>query len=189
MTNKTFLTILLLGFSYTAYNAAAVSENFAILTIIDHEIVLGNFRSSAADGNLNKTGDISLGTIYINPNATQETNWSYSTSGVCILHNGDAITRADNATIGTFTANVSNPNECNGDNINCAGLSVTGNLGRWITSLFGGSGTSCQFRIYYSGDFNIFKVFPYWCRIDEGAVSGVTTGTHTGTLTISYTPS
>ncbi|MBR1649276.1 MAG: hypothetical protein IJ689_06760 [Alphaproteobacteria bacterium] len=67
MTNKTFLILLLFGVSYTAYNAAAVSENFAISTTIDHEITLGNFRAASADANLDVTGDLALGTITINP--------------------------------------------------------------------------------------------------------------------------
>ncbi|MBR1649169.1 MAG: hypothetical protein IJ689_07765 [Alphaproteobacteria bacterium] len=190
MTNKTFLTLLLLGVSYTAYNAAAVSENFAISTTIDHEITLGNFKTSAADPDVRKKGDLNMGTIYVNPNATKETPFWYDSSGIFYKGSwGDAIVSADNATVGTFTANIPNPSDCiDSSNQACGGLLITGTSEGYIGSLFGGSdGNGCYFYIDYSESSEEFKVYPGDCMIM--APTTVTKGVHTGTLTISYTPS
>ena len=45
----------------------------------------------------------------------------------------------------------------------------------------------CDFNIKYSGTSNIFKVYPFDCIIND--ISVVTHGSHSGTLTISYTAS
>ncbi|MBR1648997.1 MAG: hypothetical protein IJ689_05295 [Alphaproteobacteria bacterium] len=190
MTNKTFLILLLTGVSYTAYNAAAVSENFAISTTIDHEITLGSFRVASADANLDISGDISLGTIYINPTYSgATTSWGYSSSGVISYINQGAIVRADNQTVGKFTADVPNPDDCAGSlsSYSCAGLTVTGTYVNSI-AFFGGNGSSnwCHSYIKYSGNDNLFNVFLTYCKL--GDIAGLTTGTKTGRLTVSYTP-
>ncbi|MBR1648406.1 MAG: hypothetical protein IJ689_02275 [Alphaproteobacteria bacterium] len=179
--NKTFLTLLLTGISYTAYNAAAVSENFEISTTIDHEIVLGSFRASATDADLTKTDDINLGTIYVNPAFKETHAWfSYNELGEMDSVEGDFIVRADRATVGRFTANITNPEACTNRAISCGGLSITRKK-----ALFGGSASSnwCNFYIKYSGNDNVFTVSPN-CNFDNPA--DVTLGPHKATLTISY---
>ena len=189
MTNKTFLILLLLGVSYTAYNAAAVSENFEISTTIDHEIVLGNFKAASEDGNIIKTGDISLGTIVINKDATGITAWEYSDSGIFRLKSGNGIVSAPNITVGTFTANIANPSACTTASNSCGGLNIAGNHGSSIYNIFGGNSNSkgCNFYMKYNESADNFKVYPIVCQINDS--SQVTTGTKTGTLTVSYTPS
>ena len=188
MINKTFLILLLASLTYTVYNAAAVSETFEISTTIDHEIVLGSFSAASADGNLNKTEDINLGTITINPAHDGETYWRYSDSGIVDIDHPGAVISADMAIVGRFTANIQNPEDCvniiHGDT--CNGLSVT----EYIDNLFGGSASDlngCGFAFKYVESENIFRVYPSHCYMDTP--SKVTSGTHTGTLTISYTPS
>ncbi|MBR1648785.1 MAG: hypothetical protein IJ689_04215 [Alphaproteobacteria bacterium] len=188
MTNKTFLILLLLGVSYTAYNAAAVSENFEISTTIDHEITLGNFRTASDDADVTKNADINLGTLVINPAYEGYTSWRYSDSGVRYDTQG-AIISAPNAAVGTFSANIPNPEDCNAPNYNCGGLRIRGNYGNsFIINLFGGSdgGNICGFWFKYSGNSNSFTVYPDHCAI--GKVASVTSGKHTGTLSIEYTP-
>ncbi|MBR1648339.1 MAG: hypothetical protein IJ689_01910 [Alphaproteobacteria bacterium] len=188
MINKTFLILLLASLTYTVYNAAAVSETFEISTTIDHEITLGNFKTSAADANLNVTSDIDMGTIYINPSATEKTTWGYASSGVHTWTNGKGIVRADNVQAGVFTADVLNPTDCNGTEAshNCAGLSIVGNHNsNWIYNLLG-SESGCRFTILYNETSNRFTVFPFACYMSGGAFSSISTGLHTGTLTISY---
>ncbi|MBR1648983.1 MAG: hypothetical protein IJ689_05225 [Alphaproteobacteria bacterium] len=189
-TNKTFLILLLAGFSYTAYNAAAVSENFEISTTIDHEITLGSFRAASADADINTTSDINMGTIYINPNATGRTYWYYHEDGVCYSYDGDAVVRADNETVGYFTANIPHPGACNTGNWSCGGLSVTGTRLGAIDNIFGGSNSDndCSFVIKYTGRENDFKLFALACYIGAGKISSITSGLHEGTLTISYNP-
>ena len=189
--NKTFLALLLIGVSYTAYNAAAVSENFEISTTIDHEIVLGNLRAASADAGITKTSDINLGTIYINPAYTEEsTSWTYNDSGIVSYPKGKAVVSVPNATIGRFSANISNPEQCNTARRSCGGLRVTGNNDNFIFNIFGGNhyDNSCGFYIKYSGNPNIFTVAPYQCNLSIGAYSSMTLGSHTGTLYISYNP-
>ncbi|MBR1649378.1 MAG: hypothetical protein IJ689_07275 [Alphaproteobacteria bacterium] len=188
MTNKTFLALLLLGVSYTAYNAVAVSENFAISTTIDHEITLGNFHAANTEIDVSKTGDMNFGTIVLNPAATEATYWRYALTGEFMLKSGDAIISADNARLGTFTANIPNPRVCYTPAVSCEGLSITGNFSRFLDNFFGGSGSSngCGFGIQYI-DNSVFRVYCDWCHIDD--VSKVNAGIKTGTLTINYTPS
>ena len=190
-TNKTFLILLLAGVSYTAYNAAAVSENFEISTTIDHEIVLGNLRTASADANLDVTGNINMGTIIVNSQYTGITEWYYDYSGIIIYRNKGAIVSADNATLGYFTANVANPEACSKLSPEvymdpCAGLAFSS---PFIDNLFGGSESDlngCFFDFAYDGE-NNFIVRPAYCYIET--MPKVIFGTHTGTLTINYTPS
>ncbi|MBR1648088.1 MAG: hypothetical protein IJ689_00640 [Alphaproteobacteria bacterium] len=194
MINKTFLILLLTGISYTAFNAVAVSENFEISTTIDHEITLGNFRTSADDGNLTKTGDINLGTIVINPGVlgNGQTYWGYDDFGVISFENQGAISSATSPIIvGTFSANIPNPSDCNTPAKSCGGLSLSGpHSPAELVNFFGWSGnkTWCRFYMKYSGNGNTFKVYPHHCFIDE-VCTQVNAGVYTGTLTISYTPS
>ena len=181
MTHKTFLNLLLTGISYTAYNAAAVSENFAISTTIDHEIVLGNLRTASADAGITKTDDINLGTIYVNPAFKETHAWfSYNELGEMDGVIGDFIVRADRATVGRFTANIPNPEACTNRAMSCGGLNTT-----LAIALFGGSATSnwCNVYIKYSGNDNVFTVSPN-CNFNNPA--DVTLGLHTATFTIYY---
>ncbi|MBR1648501.1 MAG: hypothetical protein IJ689_02765 [Alphaproteobacteria bacterium] len=181
MTNKTFLILLLFGVSYTAYNAAAVSENFAISTTIDHEIVLGNFKTASADANITKTGDINIGTIVINPAAVSGFVF-YNLNGTVRSKTG-SVTDATAATPGTFTANIANPEACTGITTGCSGLSVP--LLHGLLSDNGSGYNTCEFRIIYESS-NAFKVTPSYCGFEN---SSQTPGTHEKTITISYTPS
>ncbi|MBR1647991.1 MAG: hypothetical protein IJ689_00135 [Alphaproteobacteria bacterium] len=183
MINKTFLILLLAGISYTAYNATAVSENFEISTTIDHEVVLGNSKTASADANLDVTSDIDMGTIYINPNATADSWWTYHGDGTAQGISGNTVVKADNITFGTFNANIPDPESCNSRSLSCGGLSAIGNNNHWINGLFG-KGNSCQFYIQHLIN-NTFAVSPN-CFITD--ISTLTTGVKTGVLTISYDP-
>ena len=189
-TNKTFLILLLAGISYTAYNATAVSENFAISTTIDHEITLGNFRAASADANVSKTGDLNMGTIYINPAYTGSEGavWAYNSSGIVSYIVKGPVVSASNINVGTFSADIPNLSACSKGGTSCGGLSVWGNSNHDIINIFGGDDVSnwCYFYLQYSGSGNTFYVYPYSCNLKD--VSKVTRGLHTGTLTISYNP-
>ena len=190
-TNKTFLTLLLLGLSYTAYNAAAVSENFEISTPIDHEIVLSNIKSASTDAGLNVTGDINLGTIVINPDYTGGyTLWTYDEQGNINYPTGKGIVSAPNAQVGYFTANIPNPHACDTPDYACGGLRVVGDDGiDYILGMFTGEyfSDSCAFNIQYTGNDNRFKVYPSSCTMPAD-MSKVTQGNHSRNLPISYTP-
>ncbi|MBR1648660.1 MAG: hypothetical protein IJ689_03575 [Alphaproteobacteria bacterium] len=174
--------ILLVGTAAVALGSyAAYAGNSATMTVT---------ATIAHDVSLTKTRDISLGTITVNPAYTgTDTEWNYSDSGVISFYNQGAIVSAPNATIGIFTANIANPTACNSASNGCGGLSVEGNPGHYIDNFFGGSGASngCVFIIKYSGSSNNFNVYPHGCWIED--ISKVTTGAHSGTLTISYTAS
>ena len=175
--NKYILMMGVAGVVLGAYGAYA--SNSATMTVT---------ATIAHDVSLSVGQDIDLGTITINPAYTgHDTGWNYSDSGVITYTTQGAIVSATNATVGTFTANIANPTACTGIDNPCGGLSVTGNSGNWIYNLFGGSDESnrCHFLIKYSGTGNSFKVYPYNCWIED--ISSVTTASHEGTLTISYT--
>ncbi|MBR1648693.1 MAG: hypothetical protein IJ689_03740 [Alphaproteobacteria bacterium] len=181
--NKTFLILLLTGISYTAYNAAAISENFEISTTIDHEIVLGNFKAASSDADLDVTDDINLGTIYVNPVFKENHAWfSYDELGKMNNVTGDFIVRADRAAAGRFTANIPNPEACTNRATSCGGLRTTQGI-----ALFGGSASSnwCNFYIKYSGNDNVFTILPN-CSLNN--LAAITLGLHTATFTISYDP-
>ncbi|MBR1648579.1 MAG: hypothetical protein IJ689_03155 [Alphaproteobacteria bacterium] len=183
MTNKTFLILLLAGVSYTAYNAAAVSENFAISTTIDHEIVLGNLRTASADANITKTGDINIGTIVINPASERFGQVNYSPNGTVTEIFGPVIS-ATSASPGTFTADIPNPEGCMIlERNSCHGITVT----QFMPGLLGSKNSWCNFFFIYTGSDNIFKIYPRDCYFKTP--SDTTAGPHSGTLTISYTQS
>ncbi|MBR1649030.1 MAG: hypothetical protein IJ689_05470 [Alphaproteobacteria bacterium] len=174
--------ILMLGLASVALGSyCAYAGNSATMTVT---------ATIAHDVSLSVTQDIDLGTITINPAAAYLTEWGYSDSGVYRLYTGDAVVSADNAIIGSFTANIPNPEACNTASDSCGGLSFIGDQPAYTVDIFGGGGwgNDCYFLIKYSGSENSFKVFPYACGIDEGGVSSVTPGLHEGMLTISYTP-
>ncbi|MBR1648173.1 MAG: hypothetical protein IJ689_01070 [Alphaproteobacteria bacterium] len=181
MTNKTFLILLLVGVSYTAYNAAAVSENFAISTTIDHEIVLGNFRTASTDAGLKTDRDMDLGTITINPSYVFDDDWMqwsdivYNSSGNVteITH---AVTHADNIKFGRFSANIPNPTACNGSSHRCGGLSLDNYYMRVGTPI------SCEnLKIYYLSD-QTFEIRPEYCTL-----TGIPKAqSYQGTINISY---
>ncbi|MBR1649027.1 MAG: hypothetical protein IJ689_05450 [Alphaproteobacteria bacterium] len=181
-TNKTFLIFLLAGLSYTAYNAAAVSENFAISTTIDHEITLGNFRTASADADLDVTGDIDFGTITVD---FSDGGWGdvfYSHNSVYSV--GGAVVSATSTTSGRFTANIPNPEECSNGLFSCAGLSITGD--GILSGILSGDNSYdnyCEILISYEGE-NRFYISPNLCYFATSA--RISPGVHTKTITISY---
>ena len=168
--------ILMIGLASVALGSyCAYAGNSATMTVT---------ATIAHDVSLSVTQDLDLGTITINPAFDgAATVWHYRASGVISFDPQGAIVSAGNATVGTFTANIPNPADCDGT-ADCGGLSVDDTIGNF----FGGSDytNNCDFQIQYSGSANTFKVYPDVCYI--GDISKVTTGTHSHTLTISYTP-
>ncbi|MBR1649324.1 MAG: hypothetical protein IJ689_07000 [Alphaproteobacteria bacterium] len=161
--------------SYCAY--AGNSATMTVTATIAHDVSLTN------------TGDINLGTITINPAYTGDTRWDYSSSGIIRYITQGAIVSAPDITIGSFTANIPNPEDCDPDFVGCGRFIIEGNNDdNYIEALFGGSDSSngCGFSIEYSGDGNSFKVYPQDCYISD--IPAVTTGTHSGTITITYSP-
>ncbi|MBR1648353.1 MAG: hypothetical protein IJ689_01995 [Alphaproteobacteria bacterium] len=178
--NKYILMLGVAGVALGSYAAYAGNEDtmYVGVTIV-HDV------------SLTKTRDINLGTITLNPdaNSNSETVWNYNSSGEYIAGRGNGIVSADNATVGIFTANISNPSDCDSNDgyVSCGGLSIYGNNDHWIDSLFSGDYDhydNCAFRFKYSGSENNFIVYPSECVI--GDLSSITPGTKTGTLTISY---
>ncbi|MBR1649390.1 MAG: hypothetical protein IJ689_07340 [Alphaproteobacteria bacterium] len=187
--NKIFLTSLLLGVSYTAYNAAAVSENFAISTIIDHEIVLGNFKSSASDVGVNVSLGVDFGTIVIDSTKNGYVEVDYE-NGRPIIY-GDVIVEADSPQNGYFSANIPNPSACNGNTLPCGGLSILecsfiNGGGCIIPGMMGNTNTDCTVRIKYSGAGSQFIMQPDSCIAVRA--SDLVIGTHNKNITISYAP-
>ncbi|MBR1648635.1 MAG: hypothetical protein IJ689_03445 [Alphaproteobacteria bacterium] len=141
----------------------------------------------AHDVSLSVTQDLDMGTITINPGYKNNltTYWTYSDSGVISYITQGAIISADNATLGTFTANIPNPSACDRIADACGGLTY-----EYIDiedNFFGGNNgeNGCFLNIKYSGTENIFKVVP-GCVFGE--LSSVTAGNYSDTFTISYTP-
>ncbi|MBQ8677423.1 MAG: hypothetical protein IJ529_03005 [Alphaproteobacteria bacterium] len=182
MMNKYILLLGVAGVALGSY--AAYAGNSATMTVT---------ATIAHDVSLSVTQDLDLGTITINPAYTKDnTEWEYSDSGVIIYNIQGAIVSASNATVGTFTANIPNPSACNTASTSCGGLSLEGNRGdTMIYNFFNRDmeegANYCDFNIKYSGTSNIFKVYPFDCIIND--ISVVTHGSHSGTLTISYTAS
>ncbi|MBR1648180.1 MAG: hypothetical protein IJ689_01105 [Alphaproteobacteria bacterium] len=169
--------ILLLGVAGVALGSyCAYAGNSATMTVT---------ATIAHDVSLTKTRDLSLGTITINPAYTgNDTTWIYNLDVKSELES-EGVVSADDPILGTFTANIPNPEACHGYDESCGGLSVTGNAGGYIYNIFGGSDNSnrCLFYIHHT-EANNFQIFPSRCDIND--ISKVTPGTHTGTLTISY---
>ncbi|MBR1648350.1 MAG: hypothetical protein IJ689_01980 [Alphaproteobacteria bacterium] len=181
-TNKTFLILLLLGVSYTAYNAAAVSENFEISTTIDHEIVLGNFRTASTDAELDVMQNLNLGTVVIDPSQSKGC-WSPSRikSGcpLSMCASGGVIS-VNGYNEGRFYANVDTNGFYGGNN--CNGLSIPDSINF--------DGLNVSLVMFYDRtreDFSIEANVNSNTAICYTSVPSA--GTHTGTLTISYTPS
>ncbi|MBQ8677397.1 MAG: hypothetical protein IJ529_02870 [Alphaproteobacteria bacterium] len=173
--------ILMLGVAGVALGSyCAYAGNSATMTVT---------ATIAHDVSLTKTQDVNLGTITINPAYTgDDTGWYFNDSGIISIYGQGAIVSISNVTVGTFTANIPNPELCSSGDTECGGLYVTGNDNSRITNIFGGDDDSnvCSFWIKYSGSGNSFKIFPDYCDIRD--VSKVTPGSHSGTLTISYSP-
>ena len=94
MTNKTFLILLLAGVSYTAYNAAAVSENFEISTTIDHDV------------NIQVIQDLNLGNIVIRPDITNGEIVSVGYNGNGDHHHSSGIIAISGIKCGKIRANI-----------------------------------------------------------------------------------
>ena len=170
--------ILLLGVAGVALGSyAAYAGNSATMTVT---------ATIAHDVSLTKTGDINLGTITIDPAYTGFSLWNYSDSGVIRYTEQGAIVSAPNATVGTFTANIPNPSACNTASDSCGGLSFLDHI---TEGIFGEkyAGNYCKVIIKYSGNDNIFKVYPDYCQMYRPDKTSV--GSHSATLTIQYTAS
>ncbi|MBR1649512.1 MAG: hypothetical protein IJ689_07975 [Alphaproteobacteria bacterium] len=164
--------ILMLGIAAVALGRyAAYAGNTATMTVT---------ATIAHDVSLSVTQDIDLGTITINPADADNDGWIYYNLDGTVKSKSDPITAAPNATLGTFTANIANPSACDGSSNTCGGLMVP-----TIGGIFGGSHTSCRFVIEY-GTLNEFRVVPTDCDFVAGEALA---GTHTQTITISYTAS
>ena len=152
----------------------AMASNSATMTVtatIAHDVSLGGVT------------ELNVGTITVNPASHGNCHITYDSNGTLI----DAYTcSATSATPGTFTANIANPEGCNGTSYACSGLRVTNE----ILNPFGGdSGDDyCHFYITYDSG-NRFKVFPYNCYIEDMSQTEYGLHTHTNALTISYTAS
>ncbi|MBR1648815.1 MAG: hypothetical protein IJ689_04365 [Alphaproteobacteria bacterium] len=169
--------ILMLGVAGVALGSyCAYAGNSATMTVT---------ATIAHDVSLTKTQDLSLGTITINPAYDGSLTWGYDDDSGVLYNDNEGDLTLTNYSAGTFTANIPNPSACTGITNSCGGLTVTNG----ITNIFGGSDDSnfCYFAIKYSGSPNTFKVRPSDCSIED--VSIVTPGSHSGTLTISYTAS
>ncbi|MBR1648518.1 MAG: hypothetical protein IJ689_07665 [Alphaproteobacteria bacterium] len=152
--------------SYAAY--AGNSATMTVTATITHDV------------SLTKTGDLSLGTITINPAYNgPSTVWNYSDSGEVNYITQGAIVSASDATFGTFTANIPNPSACNGTSDTCGGLLLG------FSDTFGSPGNSCGMNIKHISS-NNFKILPDICFIDNA--SQITTGPHSETITIYYNP-
>ena len=167
--------ILMLGVAAVALGSyCAYAGNSATMTVT---------ATIAHDVSLTTTGDINIGTITINPADESGGAVSYNLNGTFKNKSG-SITAATDATPGTFTANIANPSACDGSSNTCGGLSVPDET---LGILSGGeSNNSCQFVIVHDSS-NKFKVVPSDCgfRFPYDTV----VGTHTKTITISYTAS
>ncbi|MBR1648837.1 MAG: hypothetical protein IJ689_04485 [Alphaproteobacteria bacterium] len=168
--------ILMLGVAAVSIGSyCAYAGNSATMTVT---------ATIAHDVSLNVTQDVELGTITINPAYNgRDTDWSYSDSGIVDYYTQGAIVSADDATVGTFTANIPNPSGCSliyyGES--CNGLSFTDGVVD-----FGGTGNECGFFIkHVSG--NAFSVVPWGCELQNPAAT--TVGEHSGTIEISYSAS
>ncbi|MBR1649078.1 MAG: hypothetical protein IJ689_05710 [Alphaproteobacteria bacterium] len=168
MTNKTFLIFLLAGVSYTAYNAAAVSENFAISTTIDHEITLGGFKAASADANLNITTDLQIGTIVIDKDKSSGSFWV----GTGVYEKTGGVVEVNGYHPGLFTSDV----EYSGGSYELdSRFSVAP-----ATLVMGKLNVTCQ--AYH----NHYKTNSYFmgCRIRYSEKPDV--GSYSGVLTITY---
>ena len=171
--------ILLLGIAGVALGSyCAYAGNSATMTVT---------ATIAHDVSLTGTGDISLGTITVNPGYTgTDTEWSYSDSGIPSIESGEGIVSLSNQTVGTFTANIPNPSACDGTTDECGGFSTDSDMDQ---TWFGGSSTnvnSCNWNIkHISG--NSFKLFIYQCWLESPSTT--TEGNRSATITINYNAS
>ncbi|MBR1648714.1 MAG: hypothetical protein IJ689_03845 [Alphaproteobacteria bacterium] len=173
--------ILMLGVAAVSIGSyCAYADNSATMTVT---------ATIAHDVSLNVTQDLDFGTITINPADDENTGWTYNDSGEISYITQGFIVSADDATVGTFTANIPNPSACSSASGSCGGLRVIGNSDNSICNLFGGSDCMeniCSFVIKYTGSNSLFKVYPSRC--DAQAIY-FTAGSRERTLTISYTAS
>ena len=167
--NKTFLTLLLLGVSYTAYNAVAVSENFEISTTIDHEIVLGGFRAASTDAGFDISSDINLGTIVIDPTKNTGSFEILSDESLWWGEGDDGIISITGYSCGRFSTNIEIYDAI--DSFDYSALTMNGSY--------------VDPAVYYDGDTRKkFMVCP-----QVSYKTPPSQGLHTGTFTVSYTPS
>ncbi|MBR1648827.1 MAG: hypothetical protein IJ689_04435 [Alphaproteobacteria bacterium] len=171
--NKYILMLGVTGIVLGSY--ASYASNSATMTVT---------ATIAHDVSLNILTNPNLGTITINPASSGVIDISYNKdTGEPGIYT-DTVVDADYATAGTFTANIPNPEACNGDpyNDNCKiqGQGVIGNC------LGNSGGTDCIIAFKYTGSSNLFKIIPLDCWANDA--SRVVPGTHTTSITISYTP-
>ncbi|MBQ8677607.1 MAG: hypothetical protein IJ529_03985 [Alphaproteobacteria bacterium] len=170
--------ILMLGVAGVAFGSyCAYADNEATMTVtatINHDV------------SLSVTQDLNIGTITINPASTREDHEIYYNLDGTVKHiNGDAVTAATSLTPGIFTANIANPSACNTASASCGGLSVTED----VYGIFSGDSSESDqcYLVIVHDSANRFKVVPDSCYFRFS--SSVVAGTHTKTITISYTAS
>ena len=165
--------ILLLGVAGVAFGSyCAYAGNSATMTVT---ATIAHYVS------LSVTQDIELGTINLNPASMGGTYWGYNSSGVYSKSYGNGIVSAPNATVGAFSANIPNPEDCNIQNDSCGGLSISAS-GR----LFGSEG-DCDFKMIHNSGYD-FTLYPAQCYIGD-RTAAVSVGAHEIELTINYSPS
>ena len=166
--------ILMLGIAAVSIGSyCAYARNSATMTVtatIAHDVSLGNIT------------DLNIGTITINPAGYGEGYVSYNLDGT--VKSASGITAATDATPGTFTANIAISSACDGSSFTCGGLSVP----ERVIDILGESRgyNSCVFVIKHDSS-NKFKVVPSECMFRSPFYT--VAGTHTQTITISYTAS
>ncbi|MBR1649343.1 MAG: hypothetical protein IJ689_07095 [Alphaproteobacteria bacterium] len=163
--------MLMLGIAAVSIGSyAAYAGNSATMTVT---------ATIAHDVSLIAVNDLDFGTITINPTDDDPGEaWvvDYDENGIP-KYQTDLIISADDATLGTFTANIPNPSACNSIATSCGGLSLSENM----VTLDGTDG--CDFFIKYSGSGNVFNLVPDECYF-ESPVSG----TFEQEVTITYHP-
>ncbi|MBR1648754.1 MAG: hypothetical protein IJ689_04045 [Alphaproteobacteria bacterium] len=168
--------ILMLGIAGIALGSyAAYASNSATMTVT---------ATIAHDVSLSVTQNLSLGTITINPADLTEGYVYYNSDGTFKSKSG-AVTAATNATPGNFTANIANPSACNTASTSCGGLSVPGDIEGLLSGDDAGM-NDVYLAIVYDGS-NRFRVVP--TSLGFRYPSDTVAGTHTKTITISYTAS
>ncbi|MBR1648852.1 MAG: hypothetical protein IJ689_04560 [Alphaproteobacteria bacterium] len=161
--------ILMLGIAAVALGSyAAYAGNSATMTVT---------ATIAHDVSLIAGNDLDFGTITINPTDAAAWDVVYREDGTSNGLNSDNVISADDATLGTFTANIPNPSACNNYSYSCGGLSLS------VPELTLDGTNGCSFGIKYSGSGNTFNLVPDECYF-ESPVSG----TFEQEVTITYHP-
>ena len=176
--------ILMLGVAGVALGSyCAYASNSATMTVT---------ATIAHDVSLSVTQNLDIGTITINPSLNNgvDEDFGFDMDSSGQIHNQKpAVISVSGTTIGTLTANIANPSACDTPSSSCGGLGFDGlNNGALLGILSGDDSNynECDLQIIRSAG-NTFKVYPSLCGAYD--LSHVKAGTHTKTITISYTAS